>query len=82
MKKIITTIFIFIGIVGTASAATTLFINDDDQWARVRTENLNAEIYRINDVDNSVVCYLSVYDKNAIPDMECVKVASSSVAGV
>lgn len=80
MKHIaIITLFVF-GFIGTASAAINyIWVNDEDIFAKVRTENFNAEVYKMVDTDHNNVCYIVTYGSKVIPDISCVNVASSTV---
>lgn len=79
MKHIaIITLFVF-GFIGTASAGINhIWVQDEDIFAKVRTENFSAEVYKMVDVEDSNVCYIVTYGSKVVPDISCVHVATST----
>lgn len=76
MKHIIFSVVLTLGMISIASAASYVFVQDEDVFAKIRVDGLSAEVYRMVDTEHSNVCYLAVYPDRqgfkADPDLQCV----------
>lgn len=68
---------LIVGFSGVAEAAVKRAIAfTETQWGQVKGTDGTANIYRIEDTEKKVVCYVAYHmvggNANRVPDMECV----------